>query len=194
MNTFHHAVFPSIISEIESPCFDLIQQSMIDWIYQYQKTNEGVVISNRGGWQSPSNFFMQETFAEYRQYILQNALSGVSFYNCNFNLSNMWININRHGDYNVAHCHPLSVLSGVLWVKTPKNCGTLKFDSPNLFSEHELISNVSNDVRRDANYTSFITFEPSAGKIILFPAHLYHYVEPNESDEDRISIAFNLNT
>jgi len=26
----------------------------------------------------------------------------------------------------------------------------------------------------------------------MFPSHLMHLVEPNESDEDRISIAFNL--
>jgi uncharacterized protein (TIGR02466 family) len=79
-----------------------------------------------------------------------------------------------------------------LWVKTPNNCGGLKFDSPNLFSEGELLANVVDNFKIKKNYVTQIAFTPSAGKIVLFPAHLYHYVEPNESDDDRISIAFNL--
>jgi uncharacterized protein (TIGR02466 family) len=34
---------------------------------------------------------------------------------------------------------------------------------------------------------------PEAGKLIIFPAWLEHYVEPNTSTEERISIAFNIN-
>jgi uncharacterized protein (TIGR02466 family) len=52
---------------------------------------------------------------------------------------------------------------------------------------------VNSDVRNEKNYVSHLSFNPSAGKMIIFPSHLYHYVESNKSDEDRISIAFNLN-
>lgn len=192
MNVFNHAVFPSIITEIECACFDHIQQPLIDWIYEYQKKDTGVVISNRGGWQSHSDFYKEESFSKYFHYILQSSLSEIKFYNYNFKLANMWININEKNSYNVAHCHPVSLLSGVLWVKTPDNCGELKFSSPNLFSESELLSNAILEVKREKNYTTEVSFNPSAGKMLLFPAHLQHYVEPNESDEDRISIAFNF--
>ena len=30
------------------------------------------------------------------------------------------------------------------------------------------------------------------GRILVFPAHLNHHVEPNESNEDRISVSFNI--
>ena len=34
-------------------------------------------------------------------------------------------------------------------------------------------------------------YEPKRGRILLFPSYLGHEVEPNITDEDRISIAFN---
>ena len=34
--------------------------------------------------------------------------------------------------------------------------------------------------------------EPEDNKLILFPSWLEHDVEPSKSDEDRISIAFNV--
>ena len=35
-------------------------------------------------------------------------------------------------------------------------------------------------------------FEPIAGRLIMFPSWLTHCVDPNESDELRISISFNF--
>ena len=36
------------------------------------------------------------------------------------------------------------------------------------------------------------TFEPHENNLILFPAYMQHHVEQNQTDEDRISISFNL--
>ena len=33
---------------------------------------------------------------------------------------------------------------------------------------------------------------PKEGSMLVFPAYLDHKVEPNKSDEDRISISFNI--
>jgi hypothetical protein len=42
------------------------------------------------------------------------------------------------------------------------------------------------------NFTSsFWSYGPVAGDLIIFPAYLSHFVESNMSVEDRISIAFN---
>ncbi|MGH8328789.1 MAG: putative 2OG-Fe(II) oxygenase [Steroidobacteraceae bacterium] len=35
--------------------------------------------------------------------------------------------------------------------------------------------------------------KPSTGLLVLFPCWMEHYVEPHESDEPRICIAFNAN-
>jgi uncharacterized protein (TIGR02466 family) len=195
MNTFHHAIFPSIVTETKCHLYKNIRNDLIKWIYEYQSKTESVIYSNRGeGWQSPGNFYLQESFYEYKNYILNNALQALSCYNRKFNLANMWININGRESHNITHCHPSAILAGVLWVKISENCGDLVFDNPKTFDEHTLIESIDKNIGRDRHYSNAFVFTPQEGTIVLFPAHLYHHVEPNKSNEDRISIAFNLNT
>lgn len=192
MHIHHRTLFPSIVTEVECDFYSFIQPSLIEWIYNYQKTADGVAFSNRGGWQSPSNFYLNESFDKYTDYILKNALMSLTHYDLKFKLSNMWINLNKKGDYNVIHNHPNSIISGVFWVKTPENCGSLTFDSPHSFTQSLLLNSIDSEIAKEQNYYESFTFDPKEGTIILFPSELLHGVEPNESDEDRISIAFNL--
>jgi uncharacterized protein (TIGR02466 family) len=192
MNVHNYSLFPSIVTETECNLYRCIREDLINWIYNYQSKTEGVVHSNRGGWQSPPNFHELESFLEFKEYILSHTFQSLSYYKCNFNLSNMWININKKGDYNIAHNHPNSILSGVFWVKSPDNCGKLVFDSPNNFTEGSLLNSIDENVRQERNYSFTFNFTPNEGTLILFPSHLQHFVESNESNEDRISIAFNL--
>lgn len=197
MSVYTYAVFPSIITEIECPCFEMIQPSLIEWIYQYQKNNpESSQRSNRGGWQSSSvnSWWNEESFSQYKEYILKSAFSEIGFYNQNFVLGNMWININNPNSYNTVHNHPGCDLSGVLWVKTPERSGSLLFRSPNSFIEYALTINMDNHLEKNRYYCgeTFGFQNPKAGIMVLFPAHLNHEVTENLSDENRISIAFNL--
>jgi uncharacterized protein (TIGR02466 family) len=193
MHIHHKTLFPSIVTEIECDFYSFIQPNLIEWIYDYQKITDGVIISNRGGWQSPSDFYLDESFNIFTDYILKHALMGLGHYDLDFKLSNMWININKKGDYNISHNHPQSIISGVFWAKTPEKCGSLVFHSPNDFTQNLLLENVQPEVEKKQNYSSFYNFTPKEGTMIIFPSDLLHAVESNESDEDRISIAFNLN-
>jgi hypothetical protein len=47
--------------------------------------------------------------------------------NYKLSLNNIWININKFKDFNITHKHPFSKLSGVFYVKIPKNSGDLLF-------------------------------------------------------------------
>ena len=192
MHIHHRTLFPSIVTEVECDFYSFIQPSLIEWIYKYQKTTNGVVLSNCGGWQSLSDFYLDRSFDQFADYILKNALMSLKHYDLNFKLSNMWININKQRDYNVMHNHPNSIISGVFWVKTPENCGSLVFQSPHSFTQHLLLNHVDSEVAKKQNYCDCFNFTPKEGTMILFPSDLLHGVEPNESDEDRISIAFNL--
>lgn len=193
MNSVNYSIFPSIINQIDCNLFKSIKTDLISWIYEYQKTHESTQRSNRKGWQSESTFYLEPSFDEFKEYIVSHAITASSMYNLNLTLDNMWININKRGSYNVSHCHPTAVLSGVLWVKAPKNSGNIVFNSPNHFTEHLLISNIDRELAQQYNYHSNFYFEPTEGRMLLFPASLEHWVEMNESSEDRISIAFNLN-
>ena len=215
MNITNYALFPTIVTEVECDLFKYIQGDLTRWIYNYHSKNESVIISNRGGWQSPSDFYNDPSFSEFAEYIVRNANHALCHYTRQFRLNNMWININKRGDYNVAHDHPNSTISGVFWIKTPKNCGNFVFRNPQFFVENLLIQfkrdmnsekkafitldkfGTSNDlsnknVQKEQNYYLNYNFEPKEGKMILFASHLLHGVEENQSNEDRISIAFNL--
>jgi uncharacterized protein (TIGR02466 family) len=192
MNLTNYTIFPSIVSQIDCNLFKSIKADLISWIYEYQNTHESTHRSNRKGWQSETDFHLDPTFEEFKDYIMFHANSATSMYNLNLTLDNMWININKRGSYNVAHSHPVSLLSGVIWVKTSDNCGNIVFNSPNYFTEHLLISNVDRQVAEQYNYHSNFYFTPTEGSMIIFPSSLQHWVEANESAEDRISIAFNL--
>lgn len=192
MNVHTIPAFPSIITAVECDLYHYIRKDLIDWIYKYQSTTETVSHSNRGGWQSPDNFHLQESFSEFKSYILNNAFQALTHYNRVFELNNMWININKKNNYNLLHSHANAVISGVFWVKAPKNCGELVFTSPNEFVEHNLLVNANPEFKKQFNFLHTLNFTANEGWMVLFPSQLLHLVEPNESDEDRISIAFNL--
>ncbi len=43
---------------------------------------------------------------------------------------NAWININQKNNSNQVHTHPACILSGVYYIKTPKECGNIQFMHP----------------------------------------------------------------
>jgi len=98
-----------------------------------------------------------------------------------------WININRKGGSNVPHNHPGSFLAATYYIKTPPLCGDLCFHNtraPNLFSlKYSQYTNENSSVWR---------ISPAIGNLIIFPSDLLHTVEPNQSDEPRISLSFNM--
>ena len=57
------------------------------------------------------------------------------------------------------------------------------------FKEHKLYSE---NFQEEHNAFLEYNFQPTEGFILLFPSHLQHCVKENKSDEDRISVAFNL--
>jgi len=191
MRVKHIPIFPVITSYIECENYNSIKDDLIAWIYQYQKTDEGVIISNRGGWQSRSDFYFEPSFIRFYDYILRHILNSIPFVDVNVTLQNMWININKKGDLNISHNHPESMLSGVFWVKTPNECGKINFESLESFN-YSFFHRKAHPELRKINFDSCVEFDPKEGSILLFPANLRHMVNQNQSDEDRISIAFNI--
>ena len=99
-------------------------------------------------------------------------------------MSNCWLNVNRRGALHTSHLHPHSVLSGSYYVKVPAKSGNIKFEDPRagLF--------MNRPSTRDPQ-GAYHSITPRAGDIILFESWLRHEVEPNFSDEPRLSVSFN---
>ena len=95
-----------------------------------------------------------------------------------------WININPQHSFNVPHVHPKSDIAVVYYAKVD--------------DESSVLSLVRND---GAIHTSLydkqpqmlnFTIKPAVGRLYAFPSHLIHYVRNNASEDDRVSIAFNV--
>ena len=106
----------------------------------------------------------------------------------NINITNMWATIYPKGAHVPEHVHNNSLYSGVFYAKTSPNCGNIVFKDPSYIAK-SMASKLS-----DGFPSVPVTFtqEVDTGIMILFPSWLPHYTQPNESDEDRIIISFNL--
>lgn len=158
-----------------------------------KKKSSGRVISNLGGWQSDE---LKLAVPALQQLI--EAVSGrlvdlnvaLGFEPSNMRLSNYWININNTHDSNIPHCHPRSFFSAVYYVCGGEDKGDIVFINPFPCLDGLMISNTIK------TYTVFNSIQwihkPVTGKLLIFPSWLMHYVKPNNTNEDRISIAMNF--
>lgn len=187
-------VFPSLILATEIENFKDIKKDLVSWVKNYQNTQDNHQVSGRNAWQSPINFFRKEkSFFRYKS-LIESALFDVmnSFTDNKYKIKNMWININKPQGYNIAHTHPDSDLSGVFWINAPQNSGVLRFESPNHFTQYKAIQHSNEKIKNSLNYYHDFWLEPTEGKLIIFPSDIKHFVEENQSKEDRISISFNI--
>ena len=185
-------LFPSPIHIFDTDGFDEFKNNLIDYAYKLREEDtKGFNISNRHGWQS-RGFDLTNMNDLLHGTILQGLSSFSSIKNTTEMRASAWININGPGAYNILHSHPNSHLSGVMWIKAPKDCGVISFDNPN---GHQTYTEI-NSYNQEFNDQFFIHHSywlpPIEGRMIIFPSHLQHEVRENNSNEDRISVSFNI--
>ena len=167
-------------------------KSIEKYIYSLQDISNGRQYSNRGGWQSNDvtddpnmASFIKEVEGKsenLRKYINYKS-------NVRLKVDGIWININHPYSYNSLHTHPGSYMSGVYYVKAPKDSGDLVFKHPSILQALY----IPNDIIEHNEATCSKWFiQPEEDKILFFPSWVEHEVGQNLSNEDRISIAFNL--
>ena len=185
-------LFPSVIHQFDVNGFNEIQDELIDFVYNMrEKDPVGHTISNRRGWQS--SCFSIDNEDDVLKKFLTNCLAEFPPIKKSVRLFvSAWVNINPPEAFNMKHNHPTSDLSGVLWIKSQKDCCNIVFDSPRSFATHQEIECYNEDFKENNNYFHSFSFNPIAGRLIVFPSHLEHHVDFNESEEDRISVSFNI--
>jgi len=165
-------------------------KNILNFCYSYKKDTR--VLSNLGGTQSSDLNINSPELKDLKYNILKSSNEigkNIFQFNRDLNISNIWFNINKYKDSNSLHTHPFSILSGVFYVKTPKNCGELVFFNPVRISS--FIENLNFNGYNPHNSTD-TKITPQENILIIFPSWLEHYVKPNMSKQDRISFSFNL--
>ena len=185
-------LFPSPVHIFESDGFDEFKNNLIDYVYKLkEKDPEGYTISNRNGWQS-RGFDLSDMNDLLHGTILQGLSSFSAIKNTTKMRASAWININSPGSYNVKHTHPNSHLSGVMWIKAPKDSGNIVFDNPLGHQTHTEINSYNQEFKDQFFVHHAYWLPPIEGRRIIFPSHLQHAVNENKSNEDRISVSFNI--
>lgn len=175
---------------------DILDAELLAEGAKLRQASEGVQKSNRGGWHSEGNIF--DSPAECIQNLRSAAQAAifeatrkiakrVDPADLDMKLSG-WMNANPQGGFNAPHTHPGAQWSGVYYVSQPQvnegNSGMIEFLDPR--------SDLPNwRIFRAGTFRPKRKIRPEAGEIILFPSYLVHWVYPNETVAERVTIAFN---
>lgn len=170
-----HNLFPTRVYQFTSslPTHDLVEP-----ILNLDKQKDLHHGEDSGGWQGGGMIFQTSVFQPIKEFIERKIQQT---FDQDFNITDVWVSIYNKGDYNKIHNHPVTnplyydneQWAGVFYIKTHKESGRLVIHSPQ-------------------NPTNTHDFEPKDGDLFLFNSSTYHSVTPNQSEEQRICIAFNF--
>jgi uncharacterized protein (TIGR02466 family) len=180
---------PIYIADIKHPTLNQeLEKDIIEW----SKKDKGVVKTNIQGWHSTTNMAELPQFKKLVDmlYDCQKTIYDQEHLDNEPILGNMWANINPPGAMNRAHQHPNSLWSGVYYIKASKDSGDLKIDDPRssaaMVKPNQKKGPVPTRLHRETHY------KPIPGRCIMFPSWLMHCVDPNRSNDIRISVSFNF--
>ena len=104
-------------------------------------------------------------------------------YNGNCQIAESWFSLFKKGNYGHIHHHGATDISGVYYIKTNGEDGNLFFETPNPhLGTSKLFSNL----------TPRHEYKPEEGNLMLFPGWLMHGIQTNTTDNERISLSFNI--
>ncbi len=105
-------------------------------------------------------------------------------------ITSMWANVTSPNRRHNTHTHQNCLFSGLVYIKTPKDCGKTLFFSPLHLSTAIAPDLVENN---QLNAHTFV-FPVEKGRMVIWQSHLPHAVDNGNAkeDEDRIVVAFNV--
>lgn len=174
---------------------DVDNEEIIKDCYDAQIHLPGTQRSNAGGWQSEVRPLTESVFRATLPHVYDIGVRAVEFANkCseelgsdieyNLDSAHLWVNINNMNDYNVIHSHPHCDLIVLYYAIHQKNMGNLHL------VRADGSCHVSTFMGMNDSHEYIV--EPEEGMFVAFPPHLLHYVDPNQTGNDRISISFNM--
>ena len=181
--------FPTILYAKD---FQLDLNQMTQNIIKWSKEDKGITKTNVDGWHSETNM---HTKIEYKPLVDELFKMVYEVFNEEWldgrvKIGNMWANINPPGGYNKPHVHPNSLFSGVYYVKTPPNSGQLVCSDPRPGIQTCMPNRKKGEPPK--HLWRDLHLQPKENRAVVFPAWLWHSVQPNKSNENRISVSFNF--
>ena len=175
----------TIIEEFkEHPTKVSFNEDISGWVMGMFEKDQSVKKSNRGGWQSD----LQKPDGELKPLVekIDELCKNINLKIQETFIPQLWINVNKKGDWNAIHQHGHYQLSGTYYVKTPKDCGRIVFRDPRPGAIGNSFMIIIFDKVESKNVNIV------EGLLMLWPSYLDHFVEPSQADKERISISFDV--
>ena len=181
--------FPTLIYAED---VNLNNQQLANDIIAWSKQNSGVKKTNVNGWHSETNMHELPQFKPLvdELFKMQHEIFKQEWLDRQPRLGNMWANINYKGGYNKPHIHPNSLFSGVYYVQAEPNCGKIVLYDPRPGIQSNMPARING--QPPEHLWREVHLDAKVKRIIMFLSWLWHSVEPNESNNIRISVSFNF--
>jgi uncharacterized protein (TIGR02466 family) len=143
------------------------------------------------GWQSEQTLHEREELQELVSCVSRVTKSILRFLRISdeaFEITGCWATVLGKGAIHKAHSHPNNFLSGVYYVRTHPGADTINFHDPR--NQAMVIRPPVEELT--AENTDQVVVRVTNGTLLMFPSYLEHSVDANVSDDQRISISFNI--
>jgi len=184
-----------IIPLFSTPLYVSQVNLLNDEIEFIKKTNYLRVPANNGFMSKNNDILKNKNLKNLNKQIIEH----LKFYkeeifsianNINVFIKHSWLMKHIKGDKSQKHFHENSLISGIVYVKTPEKSGNIIFHKKN-----SVINDVSPLIQ--LNFNEFNLFNSGAwnldveeNMIVLFPSYLDHSTEVNESNDERYCLSF----
>jgi uncharacterized protein (TIGR02466 family) len=143
------------------------------------------------GWQSEQTLHQRAELAQLVTCIQAATRSILRFLRVGpegFDITGCWATVLARDAAHKPHSHPNNYLSGVYYLRTHPGADTINFHDP----RHQAGVIRPPVVELTGENTDQVVVRVSNGTMLLFPSYLEHSVDASDSDEERISISFNI--
>jgi uncharacterized protein (TIGR02466 family) len=189
-------LFPVPLVTIRLNGHDALNERLLTEIAARREAEPGMDRSNRDGWHSALDFFERPEPAHAELAAEIAAATSAATAKLAPDLSARlaarhegWVNVSPTHAMNIPHDHSNAFWSGTYYVQVPGDeadpqSGALEFLDPR--------GTLGAASRLETPFTrGKVTLRPAAGTCLVWPGFVRHWVYPNQSAEERVSVAFN---
>ena len=102
-------------------------------------------------------------------------------------ITDMWANVLKSAEHHPAHTHSNNFLSGTYYLHSDQGA-SIMFRDPRPAAD-VILPKIKESIIANA---SLLSYASKQNRAIFFPSWLPHFVKPNKSTANRISIAWNI--
>ena len=147
--------------------------------------------SNHGCWRSNATYDMEWLYDEMRKlsdhanqiYFKDDPVFKSFIEGCQNRDFNIWTNVNEVGSKNILHTHTSDAWAGIYYLQV-EGTGNLVFTNP---------ANLLLQCNPKSPYTRKTGIQPEDGMLVIWPGWVPHEVLENQSNKQRINIAWGIN-